>query len=338
MRISVLAAALCSVLTFGTVAFGDSVSGTFKAVSACDAYKSFNKGTNPGLVHTVPGMEYEAVEINSKEMSWVRIKIPNVSDPLRWVSGECGTKDFTTAPVEVGTEAAGKGKRKDCSTRNRFDSYVLAMSWQPAFCKYVAKPGTKPECEALQDGQLVIDHLTLHGLWPNSKPCGTNYGNCGGPKLDLADTTVSQLAPWMPNFYYDTDLGTHEWDKHGTCQALPDDDYFLGALRLVKAVDQSSVGDLIKSRVGSSMTDQEFFGQIASDYGQDVADRVMLICTKGKYLQEVRVSLPPTIPASDDLKALTAGAPRAEARTKNCNGPIYIESSGFGNAAPGRPF
>ena len=82
-----------SLSLFAVQSGAESVSGTFKAVSACDAYKSFNKGTNPGLVHTVPGVEYQAVEVNNKEMFWVRIEVPNIKDPLRWVFGECGTKD-----------------------------------------------------------------------------------------------------------------------------------------------------------------------------------------------------------------------------------------------------
>jgi len=309
-------------------ALAESVSGTFKAVSSCDAYKSFNKGTNPGLVHTVPGVEYQAVEINNKEMSWVRIKIPNVKDPLRWVSGECGTKDFG-GPALPDEDIPESGKHA-CRKKNQYDSYVLALSWQPAFCEYVAKPGTKPECEALEDGELVIDHLTLHGLWPNKKACGTNYGNCGGPKLNLEEETVSQLAPWMPNFFYEEELGTHEWDKHGTCQPLPDDDYFLTSLRLVKAVDESRVGSLIRSRVGSSMTVQEFFDEVTEEHGQEVAERIALVCTKGKYLQEVRINLPRVLPAANDLKQLTAGAPKATNRTGQCKETIHIESSGVG--------
>lgn len=280
-------------------------------------------------------MEYEAVEVNNREMSWVRVKIPNLNDPLRWVAGECGTKSFTIPTLQEEKSTARKGK--ECRTKNTYDSNVLAMSWQPAFCKYVAKPGTKPECEALHEGELVIDHLTLHGLWPNKKSCGTNYGNCGGEKLNLEESTVSHLAPFMPNFYYETDLGTHEWDKHGTCQSLSDDDYFLNALRLVKAVDKSTIGTFIKSRVGTSMTEKEFFDEVAQQNGDDLADKITLVCTKNTYLQEVRLSLPASIPAGDDLKAITAGAPKAAKKTMNCTGPIVIESSGFGVCPPVGP-
>ena len=327
MKLRTFSAVVLSLVLIATSALAESVSGTFKAVSSCDAYRSFNKGTNPGLVHTVPGFEYEAVEINDKEMSWVRIKIPKIKDPLRWVAGECGTKDFGKPVPEEEVPEQGKPA---CRKKNEYDSYVLAMSWQPAFCEYVAKPGTKPECEALEDGDLVIDHLTLHGLWPNKKGCGTRYGNCGGPKLDLEEATVSQLAPWMPNFYFEDDLGTHEWDKHGTCQPLSDDEYFLTSMRLVKAVDESRVGSLIRSRVGSSMTVQEFFDEITEEHGEEVADRIALVCTKGKYLQEVRVNLPRVLPAGSDLKQLTAGAPEASNRTGQCKETIFIESSGVG--------
>lgn len=332
MKLHLVAAGVLYLGLFVTSAFADNVSGVFKAVSACDAYKSFRHGTNPGLVHTVPGAEYEAVEVNSKEMDWVRIKIPNISDPLRWVAGSCGTKDFGR-PVSPEEEIPVTGK-KDCHTKNKFDSYVLAMSWQPGFCEHVSYRGVKPECDALRKGELVVDHLTLHGLWPNRKACGTKYDNCGGPRLDLEEATVSQVSPWMPNFYYETAFGTHEWDTHGTCQTLADDQYFLKAIKLVQAVDDSGVGSYIKSRVGSTMSIRDFYTQIAAQHGQDVADKVNLLCADGQYLQEIRINLPAVIPESADLRQLTAGAPvSSDKKASTCNSDsIYVERSGVGTS------
>jgi ribonuclease T2 len=314
-------------LSFSSQAVAESVSGTFKAVSACDAYKSFSKGTNPGRIKTTPGTEYDIVEVNNKNLEWVRINIPGIKEPLRWVAGECGTKDF-----EDGKAVEGDDKKPvTCSTRNQFDSYVLALTWQPGFCKHYKYSGKKPECDAIKNGDLVVNHMTLHGLWPNRKACGTKYGNCDGPKMDLEEATVSQLAPWMPNFLYDDEqtFGAYEWSKHGTCQNLSDDEYFLTALKLVKAVDGSVVGSYIKANKGKDMSVNEFFAKVKNAYGQETADRITLVCAGGKYLQEVRVNLPLNFKADSNLSVMTKGAARAEARKNGCDGDsVHVERSG----------
>ena len=311
-------------LTITSSAFADPVSGTFTAVSRCDAYKSFNKGTNPGRIKTTPGREYEAVEVNNKNAEWVRITIPGINEPQRWVAGECGTKNFDGGEPDPG----GGGKPGSCSVKNQQDSYVLALTWQPGFCKHYKYNGKKPECDAIKQGDLVIDHLTIHGLWPNKKACKESYGNCGGPKLDLEETTVSKLAPWMPNFLYEETFGAYEWNKHGTCQNLSDDEYFLTVLQLAEAVDASDVGAYIKSHVGRDMSINEFFGNVKDAYGQEVADRIMLLCAGGKYLQEVRVNLPLNFKIDSNLSLMTKGATKAGARQDKCKGDtVIVESS-----------
>jgi len=303
----------------------ETVSGTFTAVSDCDAYKSFTQGINPGLIKVIPGEKYDAVEVNNKEMDWVRVRVPDIADPLRWVSGQCGTKEF--APTEAAHTLAAAGKT--CNKANQYDSYVLAMTWQPGFCKHVHYNGVKPECDALKDGSLVIDHLTIHGLWPNRKECGTNYGNCGGPDLCLEDSTISELGPWMPNFLYEQTFGSYEWKKHGTCQERQDDDYFLTELKLVQAIDASEAGAYIKSKIGAKMSAKEFFQKLSNAYGQDVADRFMLACVAGNYLQEIRVNLPKQLTPDADLSKMTQGGKKMNARTDKCSDDlIYVEKSG----------
>ncbi len=301
------------------------VSGTFTAVSACDAYKSFNKGTNPGLIKTTPGTEYDAFEINNKDMEWVRINVPGINEPLRWVSGECGTKNLKSGKTDHGDG----DKTTQCSTKNQHDSYVLALTWQPGFCKHFSYGGKKPECDAIKQGSLIVNHMTIHGLWPNKKACGTRYGNCGGPKLDLEESTVSKLAPWMPNFLYEQAFGTYEWNKHGTCQNLSDDDYFMTALQLVQTVDASVVGSYIKSHAGEEMSINEFFTTVKNIYGPEVADRIMLVCTGGRYLQEIRINLALDFKCDPDLSVMTRGAVQTGAKQNGCKGDmVYVESSG----------
>src|SRR5436853_3588945 len=105
---SFLALSIPSTRAFGS----DSVDGTFTATVACDAYQSFNKGTNPGAVRTIPGQEYQAREINTApDYAWVRIVIPDIEQSDRWVSRECGVSLFTVAE-----KPAAGGEGGDCQS------------------------------------------------------------------------------------------------------------------------------------------------------------------------------------------------------------------------------
>ena len=148
--------------------------------------------------------------------------------------------------------------------------------------------------------------------------------------MDLEESTISKLAPWMPNFLYEQTFGAYEWNKHGTCQNLPDDEYFLTALQLVEAMDASAVGSYVKSHTGKDMSINEFFANVKDTYGQEVADRIMLVCTGGRYLQEIRVNLPLDFKCDSDLSVMTKGAAKNKAKQEKCKGDtVYVESSGL---------
>jgi ribonuclease T2 len=303
-------------------------SGTFEAVRACDAFKSFQKGTNPGNIRLEPGQSYPIEEFNERDGDWVRVSIPGIRDSLRWVPRECGVTDIEPAvipppPVDTG------GRPGKCNTANTYDSNVLAMSWQPGFCEHARYSGRKPECDALEEGELVISHLTIHGLWPNKQACGTRYGNCGAKALNLSEDTLAEVAPWMPNLIYDTDLASHEWSKHGSCQSRDDDEYFRVSKLVTEHVDRSVIGSFIKSNIGREMSVSEFFAQVRRELGPDVEQKVQLLCAGGRYLQEIRLSLPRDVVPGPDIAQMVAGAPKVRSRTEKCDSDrIYIERSG----------
>jgi ribonuclease T2 len=297
-------------------------SGSFTAIRACDAYKSFKNGTNPGLVKTRPGAKYDIVEVNNKNWDWVRVEIPEAAEPLRWVSRECGTADITS-PIDTPAPSGA------CNVKNQHDSYVLAMSWQPGFCEHFPYKGKKPECDALGKSEIQISHLTLHGLWPNKKQCGISYGNCGGPDLNLEEDTVSKIATWMPNFMYETKFGAYEWKKHGTCQSLEDDQYFLTAVDAVQLVNESAVGTYIREHLGRSFSAKKFVEHVKSKHGEQFAKKIMLVCSKGRYLHEVQVKLPLNFRVDAGIEAFIAGADPFTASTDRCNSDdIFVEIGG----------
>lgn len=318
-------------LACGTAGASEKASGTYEATRACDAYSSFSKGNNPGALRTQPGASYEIIEVNAPgNYDWVRVEYVGAQPRERWVSKECGLVKLEQGP------ASHPGKNKPggdiCHLPNKQDSFVLAVTWQPGFCEHYKYNGVKPECDALARGELVIDHLTLHGLWPNLKQCGTNYAACHdkdkpAPKLDLSEETVSRIAPWMPNFYYSTTFGSYEWDKHGTCQSLPDDDYFNKAVSAVQLVDASEIGTTIRNNIGGKIDVDALFATLRTRYGAGVADNLMLICADQNYLQEIRLNLPLDFSVTAGLDKLVGGGGMG-ARTKGCSGEVRVEASG----------
>lgn len=132
--------------------------------------------------------------------------------------------------------SGGQGGKKDdssCKIAGLADSYVLAMSWQPAFC--LSKQGKegqpgKPECgdaDITSPESQSSNNFSLHGLWPNKEGCGVEYGFCGKahkqqafssyPAVVLTEDTFKFLEPLMPSLKAKSYLERHEWHKHGTC-------------------------------------------------------------------------------------------------------------------------
>lgn len=322
-------------------AWAGPASGTFTASRSCEAFQSFRKSTNPGDIKLSPGTGYAILE--SHDAGWTRVEVPGAKPAERWVPNDCGSG--TSSGASTGSSASpapGNGKagsagaaapvsgRALCQTPDQHDGYVLAMSWQPGFCEWT--PGGKrgkPECEAMESGQLTVTHLTLHGLWPNRQSCGISYGNCGGEPMKLSRETIAYIGPWMPNFLYESKFGQYEWAKHGTCQTtLNADAYFRRAVDLVKQVDESEPGKYIRANIGGTISRKAFYEKLRETTGSNqYRDSVTLLCS-GKYLTEIRVRLPRDYKAGGSLKELLGDTPQ-RGGGETCKGDdIRIEASG----------
>ncbi|SDF59177.1 MULTISPECIES: ribonuclease I [unclassified Duganella] len=318
-----IAAALLTFIVVGASA-SESASGSFVAGKSCEAYSSFAKRSNPGDIKISAGTSYTVREINKTDFDWVRIEVPGAEPKLRWVQRECGKPELE----EREERTAARGNGEVCSLPNQQDSYVLAITWQPGFCEHVSYKGKKPECDAMNGGTLAAKNLSLHGLWPNKKECGTNYGSCSGQPFALSKDTIEKVAPWMPNFYYERTFGAYEWNKHGKCQSLPPDDYFIKAVSAVRVVNESEVGKIVLGSTGKSFRVNDFFERVKARYGDKVANTITLVCTQRKYLQEIRVSLALDFATDRDLPQMVANAKPAASRTANCADEIYVEAAG----------
>ena len=102
--------------------------GTFLASRSCPALVSIRKDTNPGMVITGPGISYKLLAKNRKDATHYRIEVPDADPPERWVEADCGKAIPAAAAAAPAAPAATRPKPSDLA-------YVLALSWQPAFCE-----------------------------------------------------------------------------------------------------------------------------------------------------------------------------------------------------------
>jgi len=330
MKRSALPLLLC--LLAGTTWASQPASGTFVASQNCEAYLSFRKQTNPGAAKTESGREYQVREIDERDYQWLRIEMPGIAEPLRWVPAACGTvKDMAQA------KPAGREPRQQsagiCQTPGLQDSYVLAVTWQPGFCEHKldkSKSKQKPECRAMDSGTLNVANLTLHGLWPNKKECGKNYGNCSKTDIQLSEETLSYIKPWMPNFHFENDFGNYEWKKHGTCQTHMDDDaYFRQAVTAVRTVNDSELGQYIRANIGKSV-ERRKLQEILRRTHPDAPNSFSFLCTDNR-LHEIQIRLPVDFREGPTLAGLIGPQPpktRSAVPGECSQERILIEQSG----------
>lgn len=281
----------------------------FHATQNCPAYLSKNQLSNPNNISIQPNKTYLVREINKPSPDWFRIEITE-QHTLRWVSAECG---FTQQKRQT---------INSCDSSGMADSYVLALSSQPGFCETYGYEAGKPECRKLAQDSYQATHLTLHGLWPNIDTCGQHYGFCGvKPQANhcnyepiaLSPIVSNDLKKIMPSFNYGSCLERHEWNKHGSCQALTPDGYFSLAMRLVTEVDQSAFGRYLTEHQGQTVTHSVLRQMISQTFGTSNSEKIFLGC-KNNILVDIYVQLPAIIPENAPLSMLIDQAPNNHSR------------------------
>ncbi|MEW6037570.1 MAG: ribonuclease T [Pseudomonadota bacterium] len=298
--------------------------GTFTAERDCPAYLSKNKHTNPDGARVIAGNAYPVIGANRPDAAnWYRLRLPTADPPERWVSRDCGRlqADATAEPT------AGR-----CDLAGQADAYVLALSWQPAFCEL--KPD-KQECRTADPAAYPARNFSLHGLWPNKSGCGTGYGFCGEvkrPRRDFCDyppialdpANRAALAEIMPGAA--SCLERHEWHKHGACQtAWSSDAYFAVAAELTRQFNGSGMGDFAAVRIGRTVRTEDFLARLETSLGTGARDRVWLNCERG-MLVEVRVNLPPELKPGARLESLLPLAGKSGG--SNCGSSFRLDPMG----------
>jgi ribonuclease T2 len=214
------------------------------------------------------------------------------------------------------------------------EQYVLALSWQPAFCE---RRHEKPECRGQTPDRADASRFSLHGLWP--QPIGRAY--CGVspaerarsesgdwerlPDLDLAPSTRSALEDRMPGTR--SHLERHEWTKHGTCFGAGPDAYFQDAIALLDQLNGSAVQELIEASIGKRLRAEEVRAAFDRAFGRGAGERVRLECDRDGNIAELRIGLKGAIGKGSDLGVLIHAAP---SRTAGCRGG-WVDRAGSGS-------
>jgi ribonuclease T2 len=330
---------LIGLLVVGLGLFTDSAvwasaraSGTFTAEQACEAYVSKNKRTNPDDSVLIVGHVYSVFEVNKPTApAWYRVRIDTAQPPERWVDRNCGT-----AQVQVdGTPPDDNGQPDQCRIAGLADSYLLALSWQPAFCE---THRDKPECGIDDPKAYQAKNFTLHGLWPNKQECGTHYGYCGEvsgspggfcdyPALDLFTQTRDELGEVMPSAAEGSCLQRHEWHKHGTCQtAWSQDEYYDVAIDLTRQFNRSGAAYFMSRNLGEEVSTEAFLERVDCALGDGARERFELKCNGGN-LVDVYINLPADINPGEDLRALIGRA--APDFHNGCGDSFRVDPIGF---------
>lgn len=282
------------------------VEGTLYAMQQCEAYLSKNSKTNPDKRFIEVGATYSLTEINREtDPNWYRIEMHGTKNPLRWVHSSCGQASYDLPPP------------KHCNPLpDNADSYVLALSWQPAFCETYGYEAGKSECRHLNKNSFAQSHLVLHGLWPNQDGCGHHYGFCdASPQrrhcdynpLNLRVEVAEALSQYMPSYASGSCLERHEWNKHGSCQSRNVDAYFERAIALSKEMNQSAFVALMRQYHGASVPLKQLEQSIDVAFGQGSHTKIYLGCNRGR-LVDVYVELPSQLPDNESLAQLMAKA------------------------------
>jgi ribonuclease T2 len=189
--------------------------------------------------------------------------------------------------------------------------YVLAISWQPAFCE--TRPN-RPECESQTQDRFDAGNFTLHGLWPQPRSrdyCGVDAETVEQdengdwdllPEPELSAALREQLEAVMPGTQ--SALDRHEWIKHGTCYQADAEEYFQDSVDMLQAINASAVRDLFASAIGEELTQDAVRAAFDDAFGKGAGERVRLACIEDngrRLINELTIGLTGEIAGPDSF-------------------------------------
>lgn len=130
--------------------------------------------------------------------------------------------------VPASTVPAPAPKLPIAEAKADFDYYVLVLSWSPTHCSSDAGRGRDDElqCRAGRPYGFV-----MHGLWPQNERGYPQSCASDQPRV-VSSMVMRDALKLSPS----EQLIQHEWEKHGTCSGLSQEDYFATAALAAEAI------------------------------------------------------------------------------------------------------
>jgi len=276
--------------------------GYFIAQKNCVAVHSIKKGTEPFTL--TKSMAYKVMAKNKPDATHYFINIESLEkNPNKWVPVECGILLIDCKTSQ--TEQPSKEK-----------SYLLAISWQAAFCQ--SHQG-KEECKTQTEDRYDATHLSLHGLWPQPKNnvyCNVSEKDKSLDRrkywhmldtIDISDTTMSQLLITMPGVA--SYLQRHEWIKHGTCYSDSAEVYFKDSMKLVNTINDTNITQLFANNIGKNITTEQIRNRFDEVFGNGAGEKVNVKCDSKGLIVELWINLKGDIINDTNLSKLLHNAP-----------------------------
>jgi ribonuclease T2 len=289
--------------------------GEFKATQHCPAVQSIKKGTNPGDVAVTSGQVYKLLGKNQNAASHYWIEVPDANPKQRWVALSCGNIDGSAAA----SAPAPSGTIKPNPLKDKSAFYVLALSWQPAFCE--SRPD-KVECKSQTADRYDASHLALHGLWPQPRRnvfCGIDKATIALddngewdrlPAPQLTAETKLALNKVMPGTQ--SLLERHEWIKHGTCYGDAET-YYKDSVRVTNDVNNSVVQDFFAANIGKKIQTADLRAKFDEAFGKGAGERVRVSCSKDGLISELTIGLKGNISSGTSIADLMAASASTDA-------------------------
>jgi ribonuclease T2 len=291
--------------------------GSFVAGENCSAFQSIRTRSNPVALEA--GHSYRIVAANKEPASHFLIIVPGATPERRWAPVGCGKREGG-APMNQATapEPQPDNGRAQSANKGERTQYVLAASWQPAFCE--TKPN-KVECRTQTPERFDASHFALHGLWPQPRSVG--YCRVERPQIEddkagrwdqlpavtLQPETAEELNKVMPGTQ--SHLERHEWTRHGTCYGTAADEYFADALALMRALNGSAVQQLFASHAGQFLSFADIGKAFDRSFGVGAGRRVRMQCARDNgrlIISELTIGLTGNITPQSSLAGLIAAA------------------------------
>lgn len=333
LKISTLVQALILLFWLAPSAtHGEPLDGALVAERDCPATVAIKRPDNPGGVRLVSGQRYRVIGRNKEDATHFQLRIEGAQPMDRWVAVDCGR--LVDGPVSAESGPLIPVPPRSATPRlSRDGQFVLAVSWQPAFCE---SRSWNPECRTQTPERGDARQLSLHGLWPqpiNNAYCGVSrrdreLSESGDwqrlPPVGLSDALRAALLQRMPGTL--ADLDRHQWIKHGTCYGTDADSYFAHAIALLDDINDSAVGELFRSSIGRRLRASEIRATFDRAYGAGAGERVRLVCDDQGLITELRIGLRGTIGPDLSLPELLRAAPT---RSVGCRGG-WVDRAGKG--------